>query len=68
MSLSFVLGNLLGRALLSFVLVSIVCLLISRLNWHLAWARSRRWYSVLSMAVLTVLGMGSAIVTNGGVR
>ena len=68
MSLSFVLGNLLGRALLSFALVSIVCLLISRLNWRLAWARSRRWYSVLSVAVLTVLGMGSAIMTNGGVR
>jgi apolipoprotein N-acyltransferase len=68
MSLSFVLGNLLGRALLSFVLVWIVCLLISRLNWRLAFTRSRRWYSVLSVAMLTVLGMSSAIVTNGGVR
>lgn len=68
MSLSFVLGNLLGRALLSFVLVWIVCLLISRLNWRLASTRSRRWYSVLSVAMLTVLGMSSAIVTHGGVR
>lgn len=68
MSLSFVLGNFLGRALLSFALVWIVCLLISRLNWRLAFAHSRRWYSVLSVAMLTLLGMGSAIVTNGGVR
>jgi apolipoprotein N-acyltransferase len=68
MSVSFVLGNLIGRALLSFALVWIVCLLISRLNWRRAFARSRRWYSVLSVALLTVLGMGSAIVTTGGVR
>jgi apolipoprotein N-acyltransferase len=68
MSVSFVLGNLLGRALLSFALVWIVCLLISRLDWRRAFARSQRWYSVLSVALLTMLGMGSAIVTTGGVR
>jgi hypothetical protein len=34
MSLSFVMGNLLGRALLSFALVWIVCLLVSRLDWR----------------------------------
>jgi hypothetical protein len=68
MSLSFVLGNLLGRALVSFALVWLVWLLVSRLNWRGAFARSRRWYSVLSVALLTMLGMGSAIVTTGGLR
>lgn len=68
MSLSFVLGNLLGRALLSFALVWTVCLLVSRLKWRVAWARSRRWYSVLAVAVLTLLGMGSAVLTAGGVQ
>jgi len=68
MSISFVLGNFLGRALLSFALVWVACWLASRLDWRTALARSRRWYGVLSVAVLTLLGMGSAIVNAGGVR
>lgn len=68
MSISLVLGNLFGRALLSFALVWGACLLVSRLDWRLALARSRRWYGLLSVAVLTLLGMGSAIVSAGGVR
>lgn len=68
MSISFVLGNLLGRALLSFALVWVACWLASRLDWRTALARSRRWYGLLSVAVLTLLGMGSAIVSAGGVR
>lgn len=68
MTISFVLGNLLGRALISFALVWVVCLLVSRLNWRLAFARSRRWYSLLSVALLTVLGMGVAVINAGGAR
>jgi len=68
MWISFVLGNFLGRALLSFALVWVACWLASRLDWRTALARSRRWYGVLSVAVLTLLGMGSAIVNAGGVR
>jgi len=66
MSLSFVLGNLLGRALVSYVLVWVACLLASRFDWRLAFTRSRRWYSILAVVVLTLLGMGSAIVRTGG--
>ena len=68
MSISFVLGNLLGRALLSLALVWVAFFLVSRLDWRLALARSRRWYGLLSVAVLTLLGMGSAVVSAGGVR
>ena len=66
MSLSFVLGNLLGRALVSYVLVWVACFLASRFDWRLAFTRSRRWYSILAVIVLTLLGMGGAIVQSGG--
>ena len=68
MALSFILGNLLGRALMSYGVVWLVCWLSSRLNWRMAFKRSTRWYSVLAVVVLTVLGVGSAIVRGGGLR
>jgi hypothetical protein len=68
MSFSFVLGNLIGRALVSYVLVWVACLAASRFNWRLAFTRSGRWYSVLAVVVLTLLGMGGAIVRSGGAQ
>jgi apolipoprotein N-acyltransferase len=68
MALSYLLGNFIGRLLISFLLVWIVCLLASKLNWREAFARSRRWYSIVAVVVLSLLGMGSAIVTAGGLR
>lgn len=64
---TFILGNLLGRALVSYALVWLVCWLASRLNWRIAFTRSGRWYSVLAVIVLTLLGMGAAVVRKGGV-
>ncbi|HEX8407162.1 MAG TPA: hypothetical protein VF670_21240 [Duganella sp.] len=68
MALSYLLGNFIGRLIVSFVLVWIVCSLASKLNWREAFARSRRWYSIVAVVVLSLLGMGSAIVTAGGMR
>ena len=68
MSLSYVLGNLFGRAIISFLLVWLVCLFASRLNWRLALVRSRRWYSLLAVVALSLLGMGSAMIKAGGLR
>lgn len=61
MQLSFVLGNLLGRALVSYALVWVVCWLASRFNWRVAFKRSGRWYSVIAVVLLTLLGMGAAV-------
>ncbi|MEW6373615.1 MAG: hypothetical protein AB1584_22075 [Pseudomonadota bacterium] len=66
MSFSFVIGNLLGRALVSYVLVWIACLAGSRFDWRKAFARSGRWYSVLAVIVLTLLGLGGALAGGGG--
>lgn len=68
MSLSYVVGNLIGRALISFLLVWIVCLLASRFNARAAWQRSKRWYSLVMVTLMTLAGMGTTIITAGGVR
>jgi predicted PurR-regulated permease PerM len=66
MAIPYLLGNFIGRLLMSFILVWVVWLLASRFNWRLALARSGRWYSLVVVFVLAVLGMGSAFVSAGG--
>lgn len=68
MSLSFVFGNLLGRAVVSYLLVFLACLVMARMQIRPALARSRRWYALLATLLLTVLGFASAVVNSGGVR
>jgi hypothetical protein len=67
MNLSFVLGNFLGRAVVSFALVWLVCWAFSRFNWRLALKRSGRWYSVLAVVVVALLGMAVPVVRGGAV-
>lgn len=67
MSLSFILGNLLGRSLISYGVVWLILWVFSKLNYRLAFVRSRRWYSVLAVVLITVLGMGAAVVRGGGI-
>jgi hypothetical protein len=67
MSLSYVLGNLIGRALVSYLLVWLVCWLSCRFKVSEALRRSVRWYSLLAVAALTLLGLGAA-VAGGGAR
>jgi predicted PurR-regulated permease PerM len=62
----YILGNLLGRALISYALVWFICWLASRLNWRMAFKRSGRWVSVLAVVALTLLGIGAAVVRKGG--
>ncbi|MCW8166509.1 hypothetical protein [Verminephrobacter aporrectodeae] len=65
MTISFILGNLLGRALVSYAIVWVVCVLARRFQWRAAWRSSVRWYSGLAVLVLTLLGMGGALVRQG---
>ena len=66
MTVSYLLGNLLGRAAVSYALVWLACWLLSRLNWRVAFQRSTRWYSLLAVVVLTLLGMATAVTQRGG--
>jgi hypothetical protein len=61
MTLMYILGNLVGRALVSYVLVWLVCWLFSRFDWRLAFKRSKRWYGVCGVIALTLLGMASVL-------
>lgn len=68
MSISYVLGNLIGRALMSLLIVWVVWLCVSRFDRRLAWSCTKRWYSLLAVFVMTLLGLGSALVSAGGMR
>jgi formate/nitrite transporter FocA (FNT family) len=62
----YLLGNLIGRIIASYLIVWVICLLASRLNWRLAFKRSHRWYSLLAVILLTLLGLAVRIAKQGG--
>lgn len=57
----YVLGNLLGRLLMAYLLVWLVCLVLSRGDWRGALVRSRRWPAVLAVVVLFGLGLAGSV-------
>lgn len=68
MTFLYVFGNLVGRALVSYALVWVVCWLASRFSWRAAFRRTARWYSMAAIVVLTLGGFGAAVVRQGGVN
>lgn len=68
MSLSYLMGNLLGCAIISFLLLWLVCLVAGRFDWRLAFSRSRRWYRLLTGVALSLLGMEWAMIKAEGLR
>lgn len=67
MNLVYVLGNVVGRALISYLFILIICWLFSRFNWRAALKRSTRWYSLLATIVLALLGVSAAVIRHGGI-
>ena len=57
----YVLGNLLGRLLMAYLLVWLVCFALSRGDWRAALTRSRRWQAVLAVVVLFGLGLAGTV-------
>lgn len=66
MSLSFVVGNMVGRVVISYLVVLAVCCLLSEFRFRPAFAFSIRWYSLAIVALLAVLGAGVAVSRGGG--
>ncbi len=62
----YVLGNLTGRLVLSYVIVWIVLLLVARFDWRGAFRRSARWYNVVAVLAVFLLGVGT-MYRNGGI-
>ncbi|MDO9253343.1 MAG: hypothetical protein Q7U48_17560 [Hydrogenophaga sp.] len=55
--MSYLLGNLLGRAIVSYLLVLLVWTLVSRFDLKKALRGSVRWYNWLVVLVLTFVGL-----------
>jgi Ca2+/Na+ antiporter len=62
----YLLGNLIGRIIASYLIVWVACLLVSRFQWRLAFKRSYRWYSLLAVILLTLLGLATRVAKQGG--
>jgi hypothetical protein len=54
---SYLVGNLLGRLFISYVIVWTAMLLVSRIDWRNSFRRTHRWYGVMSIATVYALGM-----------
>ena len=57
----YVLGNLIGRLVMAYLLVWLVCLALARGNRRGAFTRSRRWPAVLAVLVLFGLGLAGSV-------
>lgn len=58
----YVLGNFLGRLAVSYALVWLfMWLIMSRLNWRQAFRNTHRWYGVLAVIVIFLMGVLAAI-------
>jgi hypothetical protein len=58
-------GNLLGRLVVSYLIVWIVMLFVARFDWRAAFRRSIRWYGILATLALFLLGVLTAKSAGG---
>jgi hypothetical protein len=59
---SYLAGNLLGRLLISYVIVWLAMLLMSRIDWRNSFRLTRRWYGVTSIATVYGLGLIALVI------
>jgi Ca2+/Na+ antiporter len=55
--MSYLIGNLLGRAIISYLLVLLVWTLVSRFDMKKALRSSVRWFNWVLVVLLTFLGL-----------
>lgn len=55
--MSYLIGNLLGRAIISYLLVLLVWILVSRFDINKAFRASVRWFNWVLVVLLTFLGL-----------
>ena len=56
----YVVGNLMGRLAISYVIVLAGMLLASRIDWRRAFSRTHRWYGAASVAAVFSIGLAMA--------
>ena len=63
---AYVIGSVLGRLMISYVLVLVVLVIVSRLRWRMGLRRSVKWYGLLLTTVVFLAGISQAVVRDGG--
>ncbi len=58
-------GQIIGRILLSYILVWIIMLIVSRFDFKRAFYHTHRWYGFIVLVVLFALGLSSNFATKG---
>ncbi len=58
-------GQIIGRLFLSYLIVLIIMLLISRFNMKSAFFHTHRWYGFIALVVVFLLGISSHLVSKG---
>jgi uncharacterized membrane protein len=66
MNTTYILGNLVGRIVISYLLVWLFNLFINKFKWRIAFKQSARWYSWLAVILMTLLGLGASFARQGG--
>ena len=66
MNIIYIIGNLLGRAIICYLFVWLFYLLINKFKFRLAFKQSTRWYSWLIILLMTLLGLGASFARQGG--
>ena len=64
---AYVIGSVVGRLLISYVLVLVVLMIVSRLRWRMGLRRSVKWYGLLLTTVVFLVGISQAIIRDGGI-
>lgn len=54
---AYVVGNMMGRLVISYAIVWAGMLLASRIDWRTAFSRTHRWYGAASVAALFSIGL-----------
>lgn len=59
---AYVVGNLMGRLLISYVVVFVAMLIASKTDWRRAFSRTHRWYGVAGVAAVFSVGLAVAMI------
>jgi hypothetical protein len=57
---SYIIGNLLGRLLASYIIVWLAMFTASNFDWRAGFRKAHRWYGIVSVVIVFLLGVAGA--------
>ncbi|MDX9996146.1 MAG: hypothetical protein RBS28_12560 [Rhodocyclaceae bacterium] len=58
---AYIIGNVLGRLVASYALVWLVMFIGTRLRWRNAFRNTHRWFGILSIGVIFLIGVAISV-------